>query len=895
VFAPGTIGARIDDAAAAMGDRPLLVAGADLRSAREVAAGMRAHARAIAAVTAPGDRVGLRATMDVDTTVLLLGIMAAGRVAVPLDPREPPERLGALLDLADPALRCCAGPVPDGPWSAWPAPVAGDDLGPDVGAVGGATPDDPALLLFTSGTTGRPKGILRTHRMLGTEGDHQASLWAVASAVRVANPYSPAFLGGVLAVLASVAHAAPCHLLDVAALGPEALVATLHAERITVHLSVPSLLRVVCDHARARGIDLPELAVLAFGGEAVTAADLRLMRSVAPRAQLLNCYGAQEAGTAAFHDVAEIHDDTLVPAGRPYFDSRILVVDGTTEVPVGTVGEVLLAGPRVSIGYWRDPEASAAAFTEIGGIPAVRTGDLGRLRPDGVLEIVGRTDHRVKVRGQGVDLLEVEAALRADPTVAAAAVSSLPDPRSGIRLVAHVVGHPDADPATHPDPATIRRALRDRMPGYTVPGTVLVTDALPLTVRGKVDRAALHELARSAPPPPRGLDPRTPTETAIRDLMAEILGIDPDDLGCDDDFAAHGGDSLRALELLEAILTTHDPGPDTVLALETCLAHLPTAETLARILDPSDPTDPSEQSGQSGAPTTGGDPGDAALLPRRPPPHPLAPRVYVLPGAGHHPLTLRPLADRLPDTFLATFVPRGVAAPAWPDRSVAALARRYGDLVRADLARCATPSAGARPAGTRPAGTRLAETPPAEPPPDPGGRPPVALVGYSFGAVVAFETARRLRATGVPVDLLVVVDAPPHHRRHLPNPTVRRRVAAATLATVADLRARLAPLVMRTSRDDTRRNLAQFTYCGRLARRHRPAPGPGDVLVVRATHNPDPDPDLAWSTVATGTVRTVEVDATHDTILRPPAVDALADALRSALRATGADRPAATA
>ncbi|MFO1537718.1 MAG: hypothetical protein ACKOVH_07800, partial [Actinomycetota bacterium] len=100
-----------------------------------------------------------------------------------------------------------------------------------------------------------------------------------------------------------------------------------------------------------------------------------------------------------------------------------------------------------------------------------------------------------------------------------------------------------------------------------------------------------------------------------------------------------------------------------------------------------------------------------------------------------------------------------------------------------------------------------------------------------------------------------------------------------------DLRARLAPLVMRTSRDNTRRNLAQFTYCGRLARRHHPTPGPGDVLVVRAVRNPDPDPALGWNTVVTGTVRTVEIDATHHTILRPPAVDALARTLRTALAA----------
>ncbi len=862
-FAPGTIGARLEAVAASTGNAPLLVAGAEVRSARDVAAGVRTHARAIAAVTAPGDRIALRAAMDVDTLVLVCGIAAAGRIAVPIDPREPPERLDALLTLAEPVLAVGTAPTPDGPWAVWPAPVD-DGAAADPGS--GTDPDDPALLLFTSGTTGRPKGILRTHRMLLDEAVHQAGWWVDVSAPRVANPYSPAFLGGILAFLAAIERDAPCHLLDSATLGPGTLAAALHEQRITVLLSVPSQLRAVFEHARAHGVDLAHLDVIAFGGEAVTVADLRLMRAAAPTARLLNCYGAQEAGTATIHLVGEITDGTLVAAGIPYPDATVLVVDGTTVVAPGTTGEVLIAGPRVSPRYWRDPEATAAAFTEIDGTRAVRTGDLGRIRPDGVLEVVGRTDHRVKVRGQGVDLLAVEAALRADPTVAAAAVSTLPDPRSGIRLVAHVVGHPRSgtDAGTRPDPVAVRRALHDRLPAYMVPGTVLVADALPLTVRGKVDRARLHDLARAAPPPPRGRDPRTTTEARIRDLMAEILGIDPDDLGCDDDFAAHGGDSLRALELLESVLTTDAPDPATRLALEECLARLPTAEAVARILDRTDPT---------AAPHPTRTPGDAALLPIRSDPDPLAPRVYVLPGAGHHPLTLRALADRLPHTVLATFVPRGVAAPAWPDRSVAALAHRYGTLVREDLA----------------------PTPDADPGPDPGTesgtRPTVALVGYSFGAVVALETARQLRAAGVPVDVLVAVDAPPHRARPTLHPTLRRRIGAAALALTADLRARLAPLVMRTSRDDLRRNRAQFTFCGRLARRHRPAPGADDVLVVRATHNPHPDPDLDWPTVTTGGVRTVVIDATHDTILQPPAVDALADVLRAVLTDPRGPRP----
>ncbi|MFO1537413.1 MAG: AMP-binding protein [Actinomycetota bacterium] len=120
-FAPGTIGARLDAVAASMGDTPLLVAGSERRSATEVAAEVRA--RAVAAVTAPGDRVALRAAGDIDTLILLLGVAAAGRVAVPLDPREPPERLEALLTLADPALAVCAAPTGDGPWTAWPTPA----------------------------------------------------------------------------------------------------------------------------------------------------------------------------------------------------------------------------------------------------------------------------------------------------------------------------------------------------------------------------------------------------------------------------------------------------------------------------------------------------------------------------------------------------------------------------------------------------------------------------------------------------------------------------------------------------------------------------------------------------------------------------------------------------
>ncbi len=823
-FAAGTIGARIEAAATTMGDRPLLEIGGEVLSAVAVAESVRAYARAITDATEPGDRVAVRADGDAPTLLLLLAVTAAGRIAVPLDPREPPERLDRFLQFADPALAIRATGPGDAIWTAWAPPE--DDTGPRAAPDAAATPADPALLLFTSGTTGRPKGIVRTQRMLVAQAGTQAALWERVSSKRLGNVYPPSFLGGIINILACVEAQATFCGLDVATLGPGGLAVAVRDHRLTMFLAVPSLLRSVCEHARRHSTVLDRLELVAFGGEPITVADLRLMRAVMPHAALLNCYGTQEAGTAAIQFVGDVDDDTLVPAGTPMPESDILVVDGTTLCGPGAVGEVLLAGPNVCVEYWRDPAATEAARVEIDGTVAMRTGDLGRWQ-DGVLEIVGRTDHRVKVRGQGVDLSAVEAAFGADEAIVAAVVTSLPDPRSGNRLVAHL----EMVPGAALDPVEVRRALHDRLPGYMVPGTILVVDELPLTPRGKVDRATLHEAALAAPRPVRGRDPGTAVETQVRDLMAEVLAVPADDLGCDDDFAAHGGDSLRALELLEALDATFGLDPGTRLALEECFAGPTSVEAIAHALT----------IGTTERPRITRD--GAALVPVGTAPSGAPIHCFLLTGAAQPPLVLRALADRLGATPLATFLPRGVLDRRWPDRTLGALARRNVALLREH----------------QPDGTRV-------------------LVGYSFGALVALEMARQMRAAGEDVPLVVVVDARVRRTRAARGPLHR-----VVVFLVTEIQGRLlAPVVVACDPSPRRRQRALLKLCGALYWHHAPRPYDGDVLVVRAAINTRPPPDLGWSEVVTGALQVVEIPGTHDSVLRVPDVDGLARVLRDA-------------
>lgn len=436
---------------------------------------------------------------DAATLVTLFGILRSGRVAVPIDPREAPERAARIVGLTTPSLFVRAAPAPtNAPDLGW-RPVTDLHPGP-VPPLAGIRPVDPALVIFTSGSTGRPKGVVRTQHMLTAV---DGNLPPDDATARFAFTYPLAFLGAVVCALAIVHVRATACFLDAAAVGIDRLVETFREQRITYCSGTPSLLRAVAERAVARGDVLPGVTLIWIGGEPTTAADLQLLRRVWPEAVIHNYYGTQESGAVTGWPLrpGDPLPDGAMPAGTPVHGFGVAVVDDDGEpVPVGSVGRIGAFGPITTTDYLGDPEAAAAMRVTVDGQVGMCTGDLGYLDPDGTLHVVGRTDQRIKVFGAGVDILEVEAALRAVPGITDAAISAVPDDRAGHRLVAHVVTD---GTAAAPTVAGLRTALADRLPTAMHPRRVLAYDALPRTARAKTDRIVLDLLAADPEPPLR--------------------------------------------------------------------------------------------------------------------------------------------------------------------------------------------------------------------------------------------------------------------------------------------------------------------------------------------------------------------------------------------------------
>jgi hypothetical protein len=332
---------------------------------------------------------------------------------------------------------------------------------------------------------------------------------------------------------------------------PTALLSTVDIDEVSVLEVVPSLLRATLDDwdAGARMPALTTLRWLAVTGEALPPDLCRRWAARFAGIPLLNAYGPTECSddvTHAFVSGATI-SGTRVPIGRAVRNTLLYVLsDELSPVPPGVPGELYVGGTGVGRGYLRDPVKSSATFVADpfagAGARMYRTGDLVVLRPDGQLEFLERRDFQVKVRGHRIELGDVEAGLRALDGIADAAARVIDDAAGNAKLVGYVVA------AAEPDPAELRFLLGQRMPGYLVPATVLVVDALPLTAHGKLDRDALP-----IPDPDLlelwgGREPVTPTQEVLCTVFAAVLGVPR--VGLDDDFFVLGGDSINSIQVV---------------------------------------------------------------------------------------------------------------------------------------------------------------------------------------------------------------------------------------------------------------------------------------------------------------------------------------------------------
>ncbi|MFE2165128.1 amino acid adenylation domain-containing protein [Streptomyces sp. NPDC059447] len=531
-----------------------------------------------AAGTGRGDTVAVHAERTPALVVAVLAALRTGAAFALLDRAHPAERREAIARvLAATAWLETGAERPDvlGPEVPFARVVDAPAAGSTADGAAAPVPAEPgqtAYLAFTSGTTGHPKGVVGSHGPLAHFVDWYTRTFAVSAADRFALTSGLSHDPLLRDLFVPLALGARLHVptaQDLAA--PEAFAAWLAAEGITVLHLTPPMARFLGGLAEGR---LPALRYVFFGGDQLTGNEAAIVRRLAPRARLVNFYGATETPQApAWHPVGETAPDEAVPLGTGIDGAQLLVLRGGLPAAPGELGEIVVRTAHLADGYLGPDEAGRFTADPAGrhGERLYRTGDLGRHRPDGTVVFAGRADRQVKVRGHRVDLTGVEHALRAHPAVTAAVAAAVTDTTGELTLAAWATTDGSAD-----GPA-LRGHLLTRLPAAMVPGTVEVVGELPLTANGKVDVEALRAL-RPARGAAAARTPATRTEERVRALWQELLGVA--DIGREDTFFGRGGHSLQLVPLQLRIRA--DLGVD-VPVVE--LLRYPTVAALAAHLD----------------------------------------------------------------------------------------------------------------------------------------------------------------------------------------------------------------------------------------------------------------------------------------------------------------------
>ena len=661
--------------------------------------------------------VCLRPSLEV--LVAMLAIWKARGVYLPLDPSHPELLIGRMLDEARPKVVLTTLALAE-LTSNWPQLCFDRDADlyrglPRTAPATEPSLDDTAYLLYTSGTTGKSKGVAATQRNLVqyilsaaqkygfTSQDCFVSLARYTFSISLWELVSPLCCGGHL------------RLLDrEEVLSPERLARTLRD--VSVLHAGPSLLGGLFRHLRTlpQGQRLfPRMRHASSGGDMVTPAIMEEMKAAFPHAELFVIYGCSEISCMGTtypieRDVAQ----SCTFVGKPFPNVTLRVLDQQRNlVPFGVVGEICFAGDGVAKGYLHRPDLTDEKFVEIDGKRFYRTGDMGRLHSDGHLEFLGRRDFQIQLRGIRIELAGIETVVQQLGLASQCAVVARLTPDGEARLIAFVV-KPRNDRI-----ATFRRALAKELPDYMLPHQVVVLDAMPLTVNGKLDRNRLSEMPLPQQQGSNGPDATqlSERETKVAEIMARTLGLR--EIGAEDSFFDLGGDSLLGMiALMEVEKELGVALPPSILF----------ESGTVRALAAWRPED--------AASVNDGVPRPVLLNRVLPGTTPL----YLLSGVHAY----RELAKRLDGhcTAYGVFAKREITAfdPECDVQSVESLAEDYVRIIRAQ---------------------------------QPNG--PYRILGYSFSGIVAYEVAQQLRFVGETVEFLALIDS------HLPewNAGWRHRLA----------------------------------------------------------------------------------------------------------------------
>jgi amino acid adenylation domain-containing protein len=504
----------------------------------------------------PNNLVAIVMEKGWEQVVAALGILKSGAAYLPIDASLPGERLRYLLNDGEASLVLTQSRVEER--AQWPDGLERlciDTIEPQEMVADSAWPyqaeEDLAYVIYTSGSTGLPKGVMIDHRGavntildinrrfdVGT-GDRVLAISSLGFDLSVYDIFGLLAAGGAIVIPDAMATRDPSHWLDL-----------IERERVTIWNSVPALVGMLARYAADRLSLLPRgLRLVMMSGDWIPMTLPDEIRGLTRDCLIVSLGGATEASIwSILYPIEKVDGEwKSIPYGRPMANQTFHVLDEAMGPrPVWVPGQLYIGGIGVAKGYWKNEEKTRSSFVihPRTGERLYRTGDLGRYLPDGNIEFLGREDFQVKIQGYRIELGEVEAALSECPGVRSAVVVAAGGPRGNKRLVGYVV--PEQEGLTA---ARLRDLLREKLPEYMVPQTILMMDSLPLTQNGKVNRQAL--------PPPDSqkkemegdfIAPRSPAEQVLAEIWSELLGVERP--GVRDNFFDAGGDSLVATQLV---------------------------------------------------------------------------------------------------------------------------------------------------------------------------------------------------------------------------------------------------------------------------------------------------------------------------------------------------------
>ena len=493
----------------------------------------------------------------------ILGVLKVGKLYVPLDPSLPRARATYILRDSQADLvvtnnknlalaKDLAQNVPQ--------LVNIDELDSSLSAENldlSISPDTLTWILYTSGSTGEPKGVVQNHRNLLHFIMNYTNGFHICADDRLTLLYSCSVNAGAHDIFSALLNGASLYPWDIKEEGLTRLADWLTQQEITIYSSVPTVFLHFLDTLTGKE-KFPALRLIKMMGEPVYKRHVELYKKhFSQDCIFVNRLGSTETGSVRWYFIGkEIRiAGSNVPVGYPVEDNEVLLFDDAGKaVGLGQVGEIAVKSRYLSPGYWRRPELSQSAFlpdSEGGDERLYCTGDLGRMLPDGCLVHLGRKDFQVKIRGYRIEVAEIEMALLDHVAIKEAVVLPWEARPGDQRLVAYVI--PAAQQA--PTVTELRRFLMESLPNYMIPSTFVMLDALPLAPNRKVNRRALPVPGRSRPE----LDnpyvaPRSPVEEVLAEIWAQVLGLDQ--AGINDNFFELGGHSLLATQVISRVINT---------------------------------------------------------------------------------------------------------------------------------------------------------------------------------------------------------------------------------------------------------------------------------------------------------------------------------------------------